>query len=635
LLLNNKTKINLKNTQLIIYKMQESLNIVELIENNPITKLNGVYQSKLIEKIKTHFNDYEQQMFVASFYCYLNYDSDADFVIDLDNVWKWIGYNQKVKAKELLEKYFTIDKDYKLLLSSSGNQTFSDKSRGGHNKETFMLTVDAFKMFCMKAGTKKADEIHKYYVKMERILQSVFQEKTTELTNQVQQKDQQLQQKDKESIKLIKESKRAIEQATIVQFPEHTECIYIGTIENTNDAQEKLIKFGHSNNLAIRILDHRKKYTNFTLEAAFKVHNKVEIENLIKAHARIKRQIRSIEVSGHLKTELIAYDDDFTIEKLKKIIADIIRAKTYSVENFDRLMNENRELQNKLQQSEETIQSKDQQLTNLTLEIEQLKECIEKQKTTLVAVEKESQSVYHNEILQDNEMTNKFNEFIATMCIVRPDVEDSAANLEGQLRIWLKTKPKKEIFHAFKEYLDIRFKHARLVAQTEGHVSYGYVGVKLIPIQYVKKHVNNDQETFLFQVCKFSPSGKILNSTLLEEYRKWKGGLGKPILDTDMKELKTYLNSCEYVIKATVWAQDGSNEGYYGVDLREQTYKPNYTGSSTGKEVEKVVKETGHVLQSWVTIAKAAVSEGMCAAKMSRSIKSGVMFNDYFYRIKI
>jgi hypothetical protein len=620
--------------------MQESLNIVELIENNPITQLNGVYQSKLIEKIKTQFNNYEQQMFVASFYCYLNYDSDADFVIDLDNIWKWVGFSQKAGAKRVLEKNFTLDKDYKILLCQLAEQSLTDQSekndlRGGHNKETITLTVETFKMFCMKAGTKKADEIHKYYVKMERILQSVLQEKTTELTNQVQQKDQQLQQKEKESVKLIKESKRAIEQATIVQFPENTECIYIGTIENTNDAQEKLIKFGHSNNLAIRILDHRKKYTDFTLEGAFKVHNKVEIENLIKNHARIKRQIRSIEVSGHLKTELIAYDDDFTIEKLKKIITDIIRAKTYSIENFDRLMNENRELQNKLQQSEETNQSKDEQLTNLTLEIEQLKECIEKQKTTLVAVETESKSVYQNEIMPDTEMTAKFNEFVATMCIVRPDVEESAGNLEGQLRIWLKTKPKKEIFHAFKEYLDIRFKHARLAAQMEGHVMYGYVGVKIIPIQYVKKHINHDPETFLFQVCKFAPTGKILNSTMLEEYRKWKGGLGKPILDTDMKELKTYLNSCEYVIKATVWATDGSNEGYYGVELREQIYKPNYTGSSTGKEVEKVVKESGHVLQSWATIAKAAVSEKMCAAKMSRSIKSGVMFNDYFYRVKV
>ena len=296
-------------------------------------------------------------------------------------------------------------------------------------------------------------------------------------------------------------------------------------------------------------------------------------------------------------------------------------------------MRENRELQNNLQQSEETNQSKDQQLTNLTLENEKLKECLEKQKTTLVAVEKEAQSVYHNEIIPEDEMTTNFNEFIATKCVVRPDVEEPASNMEGQLRIWLKTKPTKEIFHAFKHYLDVRFKHARLADQNKEHVVHGYIGVKLIPTIYEKKHINDDAETFLFQVCKFAPSGKILNSTLLDEYRKWKGCMGRPILETDMKELKNYLNSCEYVIKATVWATEGANEGYYGVELREQIYKPNYTGS-TGKEVEKVVKETGFVLLSWCSIAKAALSEGMCAAKMSRSIKSGIMFNDYYYRIK-
>ena len=617
--------------------MQETLDIVELIENNPISQLSSTYNSKLLIKIKQTFTNFEQHLFVSSFYCYLNYDKTKDFVVDLNNVWKWIGFSTKQNAENSLKSNFQEGTDYKKNAPHFGGALLKDtnvKQNGGQNKQIVLMTIKCFKALCMKAQTKKATEIHDYYLKLEEVLHEISDEEKGEFRQQLQIKDNQLQQKEKETAKLQKETKREVEHATIVHFPENTECIYIGTIENTNDAQEKLIKFGHTNNLATRILDHRKKYTNFTLKAAFKVHNKVEIENLIKMHARIKRQIRSIEVSGHLKTELIAYNDDFTIEKLKKIITDIIHAKTYSTENFDRLMNENRELQSRLQQSEEAIQSKDQQLTNLTLEIEKLKDCIERQKITLVAVEKEAKSVYQNEIMPDTEMTAKFNEFIATMCIVRPDVEETAGNMEGQLRIWLKTKPKKEIFHAFKEYLDIRFKHARLAAQNEGHVVYGYIGVKLIPIVYEKKHINNDPETFLFQVCTFAPTGKILNSTLLEEYRKWKGGLGKPVLETDMKELKTYLNSCEYVIKATVWATDGSNEGYYGVELREQTYKPNYTGSSTGKEVEKVVKETGHVLQSWATIAKAALSEGISSAKMSRSIKSGIMFNDYFYRVK-
>ena len=72
------------------------LNIVELIEKNPITKLSNNYNNKLLNKIKEKFNEEQQKLFVSSFYCYLNYDKNKDFVIDLDNVWKWLGFAQKI-----------------------------------------------------------------------------------------------------------------------------------------------------------------------------------------------------------------------------------------------------------------------------------------------------------------------------------------------------------------------------------------------------------------------------------------------------------------------------------------------------------------------------------------------------------
>ena len=46
--------------------MATQLNIVELIEHNPITKLSDTYNSKLLTKIKTAFSDQEQQLFVSS-----------------------------------------------------------------------------------------------------------------------------------------------------------------------------------------------------------------------------------------------------------------------------------------------------------------------------------------------------------------------------------------------------------------------------------------------------------------------------------------------------------------------------------------------------------------------------------------
>jgi hypothetical protein len=149
-----------------------SVDIVNLIESNPITKLNGNYQSKLIEKVQKSFNNYEQQMFVASFYCYLKHDNKNDFVIDLDNVWQWLGFGQKVNAKRVLEKNFTINKDYKLSLCQLAKQ--STTTKGGHNKEIIMLNVETFKKYCLKAGTKKADEIHDYYIKLETMLQEIL-----------------------------------------------------------------------------------------------------------------------------------------------------------------------------------------------------------------------------------------------------------------------------------------------------------------------------------------------------------------------------------------------------------------------------------------------------------------------------
>ena len=82
----------------------------------------------------------------------MKYDSSTDFVIDLDDVWKWVGFAQKVKATVLLEKHFILDKDYIKSLSQPGNQ--SEHIRGGHNKEIFMLNVSTFKRFCLKAGRK-------------------------------------------------------------------------------------------------------------------------------------------------------------------------------------------------------------------------------------------------------------------------------------------------------------------------------------------------------------------------------------------------------------------------------------------------------------------------------------------------
>ena len=85
-----------------------SFNIVDLITNNPITKLTETHNNNLLNKVKNSFNEYEQQLFIASFYSYLNYHKTDDYIVDLDNIWKWLGFATKQKAILLLEKNFKV-----------------------------------------------------------------------------------------------------------------------------------------------------------------------------------------------------------------------------------------------------------------------------------------------------------------------------------------------------------------------------------------------------------------------------------------------------------------------------------------------------------------------------------------------
>jgi len=616
-------------------QQHQELNIVELIEKNPITRLSQEYNGRLLTKIQESFTGFEQQLFVSSFYCYLNYDKNMDFVVDLDNVWNWLGFQQKQHAKTMIEKNFKLDIDYKNLTNLDAPKV---KMNGGQNKQIIMLTVRCFKSLCLKAQTKKASEIHEYYMKMEEVLHQVVEEETDELKQQLEQKNAVIQAVIQEKDSVIqstkKEKQRAVEQAIIGQFPLNTECIYFGTIDNTNAENEKLVKFGHTNDLSTRIMDHRKKYQNFVLVAAFRVQNKVEIENLIKTYPKIKRHIRSIEVGGKNKTEIIAYDStNFTIERLKKHIADIIHSRTYSIDNFNRLMQRNEVLEAENRELQRTVAKQ-------ALKLNELLELAAKQKQELEVVAAGHQSVYQNVLLPEDELTQKFNEFIKVACIVRPDVEELSVSMEGRFRLWCQTKPTKETFHALKNYLDVRFKAKRIRGV------HGYLGVKLKTVEYKKMPASEisslslspNAETFLFERCQFSDCGKILNSVLLKEYQKWKPSVGLPLAETDMKDLKAYLNASPHALKATVWTEQGNNEGYYGVALRDDYYaltnanhSTSPTCATTGKKVEKREATTHQLLGSWPTIAKAALAEGVCAARMSRCVKNKTVINDYYY----
>lgn len=641
----------------------ENIDIVNLVENNPIEKINETkYQSYLIEKLQSNFINSEELLFLKSYYSYFKYDYQNDFVIDLDDIWKSFDFTKKCNLKYTLEKNFTIDKDY---IINDTIQNNKKSGRGGHNKIFIMINIDTLKKLSLKSRTKKSNEFYENIDKLQKIINQTLQEivndesnekHINELKQKLEEKDTIITKKDSEIDKINNQKMKEIEAIIISNFPLNTECVYLGRVDNRSSKNESLIKFGHTNNLGHRILDHRKTYENFIVIQAFKVINKVEIENAIKTHPRISKQLRQINVNGFNKTEMIAYDEEsFTTDIIINLIKKVIHDKTYNEKNFDRLVEENRIFKEQIMALKEEnakidkiIEEHKKETNEYLLEINELHETIDNQTKIIESINKENESIYETAVVQEEnnhskidktplkdkqeteeeKLIKRFDEFVDKMCILDSKFVEHSINIECRFRLWNNRKPEKEVFHALKNYFDTRFKPKRI------NGIHCYCGLKLIELEYKKIRVNSSVETFIFENCRFSDTRKALESNLLKEYQKWRKSINLAISDNDLVDMKSYLKDNRNVLRAVIWTSNGSNTGYYGISLNSEETETNgkKLTSSTAKKVEKVDSITGEILGRWDSVAQTAAFHGVCTAHISRLIKSGTTVSNHYFR---
>ena len=175
-----------------------------------------------------------------------------------------------------------------------------------------------------------------------------------------------------EKIKNIEKDQISLKEKTILEhFPNNTQCIYYGTIENLSNNGEKLVKFGNSNNLKNRIYSHKHTYTNFCLVNAFKVENKLQIENAIKEHTFLIEKRREITIKTKKFNELLTIED-LSFNELDKIIKEIIKDVEFSPENYTKILEENKILKGQLEKANE--QNHSNSVVLLTSENNRLKQ---------------------------------------------------------------------------------------------------------------------------------------------------------------------------------------------------------------------------------------------------------------------
>ena len=273
--------------------------ILQIIDNTPVKLFNDAYKNTIIQKLSENFDTNDQKLFLTSFYCFLNYDTKKDFVIDFDTVWKWCGFTRKDNAKTLLTKHFTIEIDYKVQNTfpasagkvnytvNKGQNTFTETSAKvnetankvapanagkveiGRPSETILLTINTFKKFCLKANTSKADEIHDYYIKLEGILHEITIEhnKRLELENQI-------------NLDTISKLNNKLNRKQRAKY-ELTNCVYI----ISNDLFKGYYKIGKSSSFNNRLNTYATgSPIDYKVDYLHKVRSKSEettIENMV------------------------------------------------------------------------------------------------------------------------------------------------------------------------------------------------------------------------------------------------------------------------------------------------------------------------------------------------------------------
>jgi phage anti-repressor protein len=234
----------------------EIVNFQELVSKNDNLSIN--FKSKLVDRLDKYFTDNDRRWYVANLFVYLNYHPTNDYPIDLDDIYKVVGFANKGNAKRTLENNFTKDEDYKVVILPT-----EKNSHGGRPIEIIKLNVDTFKNLCMLAKTDKGKEIRKYYIKLENIFNDLVNEQRLEYETQLRDTQQLLQEKEK----VIEELKKQ---------PEMT--LYIGH----NPGLKNEYKIGITENAHTREESHRSSNPNFVFVFQYKTQNAKHIETMIK-----------------------------------------------------------------------------------------------------------------------------------------------------------------------------------------------------------------------------------------------------------------------------------------------------------------------------------------------------------------
>jgi hypothetical protein len=237
----------------------------EIVETNDVSiinKENILDDDILIQKIKNKFNSNDMEIFDFNFKIYKYFKNNKnDFIVDFDEVYKFIGFSTIGNAKRLLIKEFEENKDYKISLLPNEEQIkkkvfiSKDKNLGGRPTEQILLNIKCFKKFCLAAATKQSKILYDYYISMEEVIMEYMEEQFNNQNNIIRENKKAIEEKNK----IIENNNELLqikdEEINNIKQLKYEEADKLGSIYILTTDKPNIVKCGRTKSMLKRRYD--------------------------------------------------------------------------------------------------------------------------------------------------------------------------------------------------------------------------------------------------------------------------------------------------------------------------------------------------------------------------------------------
>ena len=574
----------------------KSINFSELVKNSNST-LSLDVQSKIVDKLNNTFTENEQHWYIANLYMYMNYHSTNDYPINLEDVFKMIGFANKGNAKRTLENNFTKDEDYKVVILRT-EKNLNIKDLGGRPDENIMLNIDTFKNLCMIAKTESGKEIRRYYVKLENIYNEIIKEEIEQQKVLLENNKKELQQT-QQQLKKEKIHKNQILRRKYYDMKQG-DAIYLYKDDENNE--RSLLKIGKSKNISER----EKVYSNMSKNGSIiyvKRCLNCDLTESLLHHLLDKYRINSMQEWFGLPSEEFGKQIIDTIINLIDLQIENIYTFIPTLQNFINTNNTN--INNNIDNNIEDTNTNEQLDTEPKFDIKRVN-------------------------------PKDFDRFIKECCELSLECKTPKADIKRAHRIWSKCSIK-DVVSSLDNYLKVNFKSG--VDIQDDIKKNIYKGIRLKPLNYTPENDPFlDYETFIIEKCEVNWNYKISYVDFFNNFVSW-----KRLIDPDYnlqfkykKDIQKYLER-HFAGGRVFLSNDSSNThlfGVWGLGISSNNF-----GSKIPKRTTKKVSEynssTNQLIRSWESLSVASRQLNIPVSTLSNYCRFNTIVSDSIFKYEL